>query len=121
VWVNFTDRHCDVNESFWFVTESWINSCPVSSAESPANESVGVPVDVGLWSVFISDVDGNETNGTIECSNGESTSWVNLLDGTRSLSLSLLDYSTTYTVWVNFTDRHCDVNESFWFVTEDSI
>jgi hypothetical protein len=99
--------------------DGWNNSCPVSSDESPTNRSTDVSLDVGYWNVTISDADGNATSGTIVCSNGDNASWNDQLNGTRSLPLSTLSYSTNYTIWLNFTDGHCNVNETFWFITMD--
>jgi len=124
VWLNFSDEHCSVNETFWFVTEGsgWSNTCPVSSSESPSNKTTGVSISVSYWNVTINDADGNNTWGNITCSNGNTTSWNDLANGTRSLNLSTLDYSTNYTVWLNFTDGNssCSINETYWFVTQSA-
>ena len=95
------------------------NNCPSSSSLSIANKSTDVSISVGFWNVSISDSDGNNTNGSIECSNGDNTTWSDLGNGTRSLSLSTLSYDTNYTVWLNYTDGNvsCSMNESYWFTT----
>ena len=120
VWLNFTDGHCAVNETYWFITETfeWSNTCPVSSSESPTNKSTGVSIDVGYWNVTINDDDGNNTYGNLTCSNSDTTPWSNQANGTKSLTLSTLSGSTNYTIWLNFTDGHCNVNETYWFITE---
>jgi len=99
----------------------WSNTCPVSSAESPTNKSTDVSVDTN-FNVTINDADGNNTWGNITCSNSDTVAWSNQANGSRSLTITDLDYSTNYTVWVNYTDvlHVCDVKEYFWFITEDA-
>ena len=99
--------------------EQWLNACPVSNSESPTNKSTGKDIEIGEWSVFISDLDGNKTNGSIHCSNGDQIEWFDQENGTQSLMLSALEYNTNYTIWLNYTDNHCIVNETFWFMTRD--
>jgi len=97
---------------------SWENTCPSSSSESPSNKTINVSINVGYWNVTINDADGNATSGTINCSGIANMSWSSQANGTRSLTLQTLSYNTNYTVWLNFTDGHCDVNETYWFITE---
>jgi hypothetical protein len=56
-----------------------------------------------VWSCII----GNEANGTfnwtIKCSNGQTNSSNNDVRGKKNLSLSGLNFDSTYTVWVNVT------------------
>jgi len=121
IWVNATDEYgAETKEWYTFTTkdEPWVNTCPVSSSESPMNKSTGNDIEIGEWSVFIGDIDGNRTNGSITCSNGNSTIWNNKSNCTRRLNLSILDYNTNYTIWLNYTDGHCTVNETYWFTTE---
>jgi len=97
----------------------WINTCPVSNNEKPVNTSTNVAIDIREWSVYICDADGHNTRGTIECSSGDIMSWTDLGNGTRSLNFSSnLSYNTRNTVWLNFTDGYCDVNETYWFETK---
>jgi hypothetical protein len=124
VWVNATDEYgAETKEWYIFNTkdEPWENTCPVSSSVNPANESIDVDVDIGQWSVDITDVDGNTSSGSIHCSNGNSTIWNDTPNGTQSLNLTLLDYNTKYTIYLNYTDGHCLVNETFWFIIRDQF
>ncbi|MDG6219485.1 MAG: DUF2341 domain-containing protein, partial [Candidatus Thermoplasmatota archaeon] len=98
-------------------TEEWQNTCPRSTNEFPLNKSLDVAVYVESWSISISDADGNTTSGTIVCSSGDTMSWTDQENSTQSLNLSTLDYETNYTVWINYTDGHCQMNETFWFIT----
>ena len=99
--------------------EVFHNDCPFSSSESPSNQSTDIDLDVGMFTIDIFDSNGNVTNGSIECSNGDDTTWSSEGNGSRSLSFSSnLDFGVNYTVWVNYSDECCSLNESFWFVTE---
>lgn len=91
--------------------------CPESSGFSIANKSANVDINIGYWNVTIEDPEGANTNGSINCSNGNTTIWTEQPNGTRTLNLSQLDYGTNYTVWLNFTDGECNVSETFWFTT----
>jgi hypothetical protein len=83
------------------VTEE--NDPPVFGIPSPANGSTGNPLSV-TWSLPINDLESNTFSWTIQCSNGQSNSLTGASNGTKSLSLSGLAYSTVYKVWVNATD-----------------
>lgn len=122
VWVNFSDEYCTKNNSFWFITETeaWSNTCPSSSSPNPSNNSVNNNINSD-FSITISDVDGNTTSGTIFCNNSNNMSWSNLGNGSRSLTLDPLSYSTQYTLWVNFSDEFCTVNDTFYFTTEANV
>jgi hypothetical protein len=78
------------------------NSPPVFGTPSPTNGSTGNPLSFS-WSIPINDPEGNSINWAIQCSNGRTNSGTNT-NGTRSLSLTSLTYSTTYKIWVNATD-----------------
>jgi hypothetical protein len=56
------------------------------------------------WSIPINDLEGDAFSWTIQCSNGQTSSGTGVINGTKSLLLSGLAYSTTYKVWVNATD-----------------
>ena len=43
--------------------------------------------------------------------------WTGQANGTRSLTLVNLSCGTNYTVYLNFTDVECIVNETYWFTT----
>jgi len=94
-----------------------VTSTPESSNPVPANKSTDVSIDIGEWKVTISDDDGDYTNGTITCDNGDTDSWTQVGDGEKSLTLTTLSYETNYTIWLNFTDGTNDVNETYWFIT----
>lgn len=79
------------------------NTPPDYGAHSPVNGSIGVDLSL-IWSIYISDGDGDTFDWSIECSNGQTNSAIDDSYGTKSLSISGLDYSTLYTVWVNATD-----------------
>ena len=80
-----------------------INSPPAFGMPSPANLSTNNPISL-TWSIPINDPEGNTFSWTIQCSNHQTNSATNTTNGTKSLSLSGLTYSTTYKIWVNATD-----------------
>lgn len=117
--LNLTDGTSWTNSTYTFTTSDiWINRCPVSSNPSPANNSHDISLSVGYWNITIYDADGNTTNGSIECSCGNSTTWISQGNGVRSLEINMnLSYGITYVVWINFTDGDCAVNETYYFTT----
>ncbi|MBE3123079.1 MAG: PKD domain-containing protein [Thermoplasmata archaeon] len=80
-----------------------VNDPPVFGTPSPGNGSTGNLLSF-TWSIPINDPDGNLFSWTIQCNNGQTNSGTSAANGTKSLSLSGLAYSTTYKVWVNATD-----------------
>jgi hypothetical protein len=76
---------------------------PVFGTPNPVNGSTGNPVSFP-WSIPINDSDGDQFSWTIQCNNGQTNSGTNATNGTKTLALSGLTYSTTYKVWVNATD-----------------
>jgi hypothetical protein len=105
VWVNATDpTGSGLYTKKWFTfTIKASNSPPVFGTPSPANNSTNNPTSL-IWSIPISDPEGNKINWTIQCSNGKSSNATGASNGTKSLALSGLSYLTVYKVWVNATD-----------------
>ena len=124
VWVNVTDGSIWTNESYWFLTRC--SSAPVISINplyNIANNSVGVDLFIGAFYKKIEDPDGDLMNIYFEVSNGDSYSITPITNGTWPVFLSILDYDTTYTVWVNVTDIPCgnQTREWFTFTTQDAV
>ena len=121
--VNLTDGHTWTNKTYHFTTKVlFVNHCPQSSNPSIPDGSTNVNVHVKYWNITITDVDGNLTNGTIECTSGDNMSWTQQPDGVKSLQFSsTLNYGVTYTVYVNFTDGNCTVNETYTFTTQYEV
>jgi hypothetical protein len=88
--------------SLW-VFSTKANSPPVFGTPTPANGSVGNPLSF-TWSIPIDDPDSDTFSWSIHCSNGLTSSGTSATNGTKTLALSELALSTTYTVWVNATD-----------------
>ena len=105
------------------VTVQSVSSYPIIGNPDPSNESVNIPINTSSISFNIQDPDGDEFNYSIitnpdvgSCSeNGAS-------NGSKSCSISGLDYSTTYIWCVSCMDSISGtwVNESYWFTTESS-
>jgi len=80
------------------------NAPPTFGTPSPANGTGGQNPAL-TWSIPINDPEGNTFNYQIRCSNGQNTGLITgQTNGTKSISLTSLAYSITYTVWVNATD-----------------
>ena len=104
VWVNATDpAYSGIYNRSWYTFSTKANLPPTFGASTPANRSVNQPLSL-TWSISINDPDGNLITWSISCSNGKSNSSTNSTNGTKTLTLTNLSYSTTYTLWVNATD-----------------
>ncbi len=103
VWVNATDStgsHLYTRK--WFIFTTVGNLPPIFGSPTPSNRSANSPPSL-IWSIPINDTEGDAFNWTIKCSNGQMSSGINALNGTKSLQLDVTN-STTYKVWVNATD-----------------
>ena len=97
------------------------NNPPEFSNEDPSDGSTDVPVSTSSLSVYISDPEGDDFDWSIETvPDVGSDSGSDENNGTKSCSVSGLDYSTTYTWYVNATDTGSGVttSESYTFTTE---
>jgi len=107
---NYSTSYASTNDITW-------NTPPNYGTPSPSNGSIGVDLSF-MWSISISDNDGDTFDWSIECSNGQSNSAVVASNGTKSLTISGLDYITLYTVWVNTTDSYDNTLAWFTFTTK---
>ena len=101
VWVNVSDGNDTTRR--WYNFRTADNSPPTFGTPSPTNLSSGNSRAL-TWQIPINDPNGNTFSWTIQCNNGQTNSGTGATNGTKSLSLSGLAYSTTYKVWVNATD-----------------
>jgi len=119
------DDSGDSNESpIWsFTTEDVpINFPPEFSNEIPTNGETNVPISTAIVSVDINDYEGDSFNWTIQTSpNIGSSSGNNDYNGTKTCTLSGLEYNTLYTWYVNATDTGSGktTSEIYTFVTEE--
>jgi hypothetical protein len=79
------------------------NEPPVVGTPTPVNGSTNNPLSL-TWNIPINDPEGDAFSWTIQCNNGQANSGTGASNGTKSLVLSGLLYSTTYKVWMNATD-----------------
>ena len=127
IWVNATDPtgsnlYTRGWYSFMTVTAPPPNQPPLFGTPTPANGSTGNPLGF-TWSIPINDIEGDVFNWTIQCNNGQTNSNIGDTNGTKSLSLIGLAYSTTYTIWVNAIDPKPNgsgsyTNKSYTFTTK---
>lgn len=80
-----------------------INRTPSFESSSPSNGSTNQPLSF-TWQIVITDSDSDLIDWEIECNNSQTNSSNGESGGIKSLTLSGLSESTTYTVWVNATD-----------------
>ena len=118
---SYQDTSCVENTHYYYQAWSWnqtdgfsagfddadnttfANQPPIFGSPTPSNGSIDNPLSL-TWSIPINDPDGDQFNWSINCSNGQTSSGIGDINGTKSLSITGLAYSTTYTVWVNATD-----------------
>ncbi len=105
-YVNATDGKSWTRQSFTFKTASASgNSPPVFSGMTPTNNSANMLISTSRISLTIKDPEGKSFNYTIQTRpNVGSASVKNVIDGTKSCTISGLKYSTTYRWYVNATD-----------------
>jgi hypothetical protein len=104
VWVNATDpAGSGLYTRRWYTFHTKASLPPVFGTPDPTNNSMDNPLSF-TWSIPISDPEGDLFSWSIQCSNGQTSSANGASNGTKTLSLSGLSYSSTYKVWVNATD-----------------
>ena len=117
-WTYDTDsgKWCDNKIDYSVSTNT--NNPPVFSNENPENEST--TSTSFTWNITIEDPDAHTFNWTIECENGQSNSGNDETNGSKTLSISGLEFSTTYKLWVNATDSYDWTREWFEFTTSSN-
>jgi len=117
---NCTDGQVWDNKTYRFTTKA--NQEPVVSDESPLNAYTVVSQSISALTITIIDPEEGSLNWTIETSpNIGNISWHNDISGTKTCSVSGLQYLTTYYWYVNITDNGSRiwVNKTYWFTTGD--
>jgi len=94
-----------------------VNLPPILGNPKPSDSSYYNPLELD-WSIQINDSKGGVFDWNISCSNGQYNYSFESSNGTKTLHLSSLSYSTTYTVWVNVFDYYRWTNETFTFTTK---
>ena len=98
------DNGIDSGSAYVFAKKS-INQSPEFGTPTPINGSTN-NLNSFTWSIPINDSEGDIFSWTIQCNNGQVNNEISAINGTKSLSLLGLAYSTTYTIWVNATDTN---------------
>ncbi|HVQ00416.1 MAG TPA: PKD domain-containing protein, partial [Candidatus Thermoplasmatota archaeon] len=116
IWVNASDLHGRDLTTRWYTFQTKTSLPPVFGTPTPSNGSLNNTLDLN-WSIPISDPDGDMFSWRIQCCNGQQSNGSGAANGTKSLVLSDLAYSTTYKVWVNATDPSgSDIYRRRWYV-----
>lgn len=100
------------------------NQSPAISSPSPADNATNIPIGLTQLGVFISDPEGDDINWSIETSPDiGSNSATYDSNGTKTCSVSGLQYDTTYTWFVNATDVGSDewTNVTYQFTTPQKL
>ena len=96
-----------------------VNVAPIVSNPTPANQSTPVPTSTSHLSFHLTDLEGDPMNYSVTSSpNIGSGSGTNVADGSYSVSVSGLLYSTTYTWTVNATDGKETTLAVYTFTTQ---
>jgi hypothetical protein len=115
-YVNVTNGAKWTNVSRTFTTRG--NTAPTIGVPTPANNTIDKPIGSFVWSVPLTDADGDNVNFTVNCSNGEFSSGQVVSGNSATLSLTgPLAYYTVYTVWVNITDPFGSTNRAIYYFT----
>ncbi len=94
---------------------------PSISNENPSNTATDVPINTPALSVTIQQSQGHVFNYTITTVPSIGTSvGQNVLNGTKTCTISGLVYETTYQWFVNVTDGTSWNNKTYQFTTEDA-
>ena len=118
-YVNATDGNNSINDAFSFTTTAApVNYSPVISSPSVTNGSSSIAITTSTLSVTIQDSEGDNFNWTIETAPDiGSNSANNETNGSKSCSISGLNFNTTYTWYVNTTDQNGWTNNTYLFTT----
>jgi hypothetical protein len=100
--IAWDNSHASTSGPIWAFTTT-VNFPPVFGTPTPTNGSTWNPLTF-TWSMPINDIEGDSFSWSIQCSNGQTNSASGASNGTKTLILTDLSYSITYTVWVNATD-----------------
>ena len=113
-----TAHAASTSETFHFTTKPW-NVAPTVSNPSPANQSPAVSPSITQLTFDLSDLEDDPMNYTVTTSpNIGSGSGTDVPDGSYSVSVSGLLYSTTYTWTVNATDGKDTTLAVYTFTTQ---
>lgn len=97
-----------------------VNNPPVISNEVPLNNSNDIPIDLLTLAATIEDPNGDTFEWTIETSPDiGSSSDIDSSNCTATCTIQILEYSTTYTWYVNATDGQDSTKATHTFTTED--
>ena len=102
------------NQSTLMQQRTQANHPPVVSTEL-VNNSESHPCSF-RFIVSLSDLDSDQLNWQINCSNGKANSSITS-NVTSSLDLGDLEYNTTYIIWVNVSDSFTEINHWYQFKT----
>ena len=113
------------NDTGWSTISNTINGSysnttnyPQMHHPNPTNNSNNQPITL-TWNITIYDNTGN-FDWNITCNNGQNNNATSDTNGSKTLTLTNLQYSTTYTIYVNTTNGNTLWNnQTYYFTTTD--
>jgi hypothetical protein len=125
VWVNATDPGgSGLYTRAWYTFTTKSNNPPQITNPNP-NNGTTVPISTTLLTIYISDPEGNLINWNIQTSPAVgSSSGSGQTNGTKTCTISGLQYSTTYYWYVNATDPSGSgqtTHNWYYFITETEV
>ncbi len=115
-YVNATDGTAWTNNSYTFTTI--VNSTPVISGIDPIDNAINVDVDIGELEFTINDAEGDLMDWSLTLTPGiNAGSDTSDTNGTNTVSITTLSYSTEYTWQIHVTDGITWNNQSYTFTT----
>jgi len=124
--VTVSDGNGDTaQDNYTFTTGTGGGSSPDAPVTpDPANHAPSVPINIGLFTVVVSDPDGDAINTTFKWINGTVIGYddTTVSGGTASISPTLtLDYNTTYQWYAIASDGILTKQGATWDFTTDII
>ena len=105
-----------------YITVLGENQAPTVGSISPTNGSTSVSISTSVLSIVLSDLEGDLFNWSISTSPAiGTTTGVGSSNGSKTCSLTGLNYSTTYHWTVSCIDAGSGdwTNHTYWFTTEE--
>jgi len=97
------------------------NSAPSIDSIVPADSTTDLSIEYGEGNISLSDADGDSMNITLEFDGTSLYSGSGISGGTYTFNIydevGLLEYSTSYTVYVNITDGYDWTNDTITYTT----
>ena len=119
--VKATDGKSWTEKTYTFTTQNAPANSPIITNPNPTNQAINIPITTNELTIKIQDPNGDSFDYIITTSPDiGSKSMSRAQNGTKTCTISDLDYDTTYTWYVKCKDLSNGkwTNKTFWFKTE---